>query len=136
MVTPLGSGVDATWSRLVEGQSGANRITDFQVDDLACQIACQIPRGDGTKGTFNADDWMEPKDRRKVDDFILYGVAAAHQAVTDAGWTCTNITFPGAAGDVDVIDVVVAPDEQRRPLPVERHVLGHGLAHRDLECIG
>ena len=81
MVTPLGSGVDATWSRLIEGQSGADRISGFQVDDLACQIACQIPRGDGSDGTFNADEWMEPKEQRKVDPFIVYAMAAATQAL-------------------------------------------------------
>lgn len=86
MVTPLGSGVDATWSRLVEGQSGANKITDFQVDDLACRIACQIPRGDGSNGTFNADEWMEPKEQRKVDPFIVYAVAASTMALRDSGW--------------------------------------------------
>src|ERR671912_574543 len=86
MVTPLGSGVDATGSRLVEGQSGANKITDFQADDLACQIACQIPRGDGTNGTFNADEWMEPKEQRKVDPFIVYAMAASTQALDDADW--------------------------------------------------
>ncbi|MBA1156640.1 beta-ketoacyl-ACP synthase II [Microvirga mediterraneensis] len=86
MVTPLGSGVDATWSRLVEGQSGAGKITDFQVDDLACQIACQIPRGDGSNGTFNADEWMEPKEQRKVDPFIVYSMAASTMALRDSGW--------------------------------------------------
>jgi 3-oxoacyl-[acyl-carrier-protein] synthase II len=86
MVTPLGSGVDATWSRLVEGQSGAGKIADFQVDDLACQIACQIPRGDGSDGTFNADEWMEPKEQRKVDPFIVYAMAASTMALRDSGW--------------------------------------------------
>ena len=86
MVTPLGSGVDATWSRLIEGQSGADRISGFQIDDLACQIACQIPRGDGSNGTFNADEWMEPKEQRKVDPFIVYAMAASTQALRDAGW--------------------------------------------------
>ena len=86
MVTPLGSGVDATWSRLVDGQSGANRITDFQADDLSCQIACQIPRGDGSNGTFNADEWMEPKEQRKVDPFIVYAMAASTMALRDSGW--------------------------------------------------
>ena len=86
MVTPLGCGVDVTWSRLVAGQSGAVRITDFEVSDLACQIACQIPRGDGSDGTFNPDDWMEAKERRKVDPFIVYAMAAADQALKDADW--------------------------------------------------
>lgn len=86
MVTPLGNGVDATWSRILEGQSGAGKITSFQVDDLACQIACQIPLGDGSNGTFNADEWMEPKEQRKVDPFIVYAMAASTQALRDAGW--------------------------------------------------
>lgn len=86
MVTPLGSGVDATWSRLLEGQSGAKKITDFKVDDLACQIACQIPVGDGSHGTFNADEWMEPKEQRKVDPFIVYAMAASTMALRDSGW--------------------------------------------------
>ena len=81
MVTPLGCGVEPTWSRLLEGKSGANRIEGFKIDDLACQIACQIPLGDGSDGTFNADQWMEPKEQRKVDPFIVYAMAAATQAL-------------------------------------------------------
>jgi 3-oxoacyl-[acyl-carrier-protein] synthase II len=98
MVTPLGNGVEATWSRLVQGQSGANRISDFQVDDLACRIACQIPRGDGSDGTFNADQWMEPKEQRKVDPFIVYGMAAATQALQDSGWKPTTYEDQCATG--------------------------------------
>ncbi len=86
MVTPLACGVEETWSRLVAGQSGAGPITRFDASGVVTQYACEIPRGDGRDGTFNPDDWMEPKDRRKVDDFILYGMAAAVQAVRDAGW--------------------------------------------------
>ena len=86
MVSPLANGVEPTWKRLLEGRSGANRITSFEVDDLPCQIACQIPRGDGSDGTFNADQWMEPKEQRKVDDFIVFAVAAAAQALADANW--------------------------------------------------
>ncbi|TJZ93075.1 beta-ketoacyl-[acyl-carrier-protein] synthase II [Paracoccus gahaiensis] len=86
MVTPLASGVEATWERLLAGRSGAGPITRFDAKDVVTTYACEIPRGDGTAGTFNPDDWMAPKDQRKVDDFILYGVAAAHQAVLDAGW--------------------------------------------------
>ena len=85
MVTPLASGVEETWSRLLAGQSGAGTITRFDADHLATNYACELPFGDGGDGTFNPDDWMEPKERRKVDDFILYGMAAAIQAVTDAG---------------------------------------------------
>ena len=86
MVTPLASGVEATWERLLAGQSGAGPITRFDPKDVVTQYACEIPFGDGSDGSFNPDDWMEPKDRRKVDDFILYGMAAAVQAVRDSGW--------------------------------------------------
>jgi len=86
MVTPLASGVEETWSRLLAGQSGAGPITRFDPSNVVTQYACEIPLGDGTDGTFNPDDWMDAKDRRKVDDFILYGIAAATQAVRDSGW--------------------------------------------------
>jgi 3-oxoacyl-[acyl-carrier-protein] synthase II len=86
LVTPLGSGVDASWSRLIAGNSGARRIEEFEVADLACQVACFIPRGAQSEGKFNPDDWMEPKEQRKVDDFIVYGMAAATQALEDSGW--------------------------------------------------
>jgi 3-oxoacyl-[acyl-carrier-protein] synthase II len=86
MVTPLACGVEATWSRLLAGQSGAGPITRFDASGVITQYACEIPRGDGSDGTFNPDDWMEPKDQRKVDDFIIYGMAAAVQAVKDSGW--------------------------------------------------
>ncbi|MDQ0326579.1 3-oxoacyl-[acyl-carrier-protein] synthase II [Rhodopseudomonas julia] len=86
MVTPLGCGVEANWSRLLAGESGAARIGTFKVDDLACQIACQIPRGDGSEGTYNPNDWMEVKEQRKVDEFITFSMAAAAQALKDAEW--------------------------------------------------
>ena len=90
MVTPLASGVEATWERLLAGQSGAGPITRFDASGVITQYACEIPRGDGTAGSFNPDDWMEPKDQRKVDDFIIYGMAAAVQAVQDSGWQPAN----------------------------------------------
>ena len=86
MVTPLGSGVETTWSRLLAGKSGAVRVAEFEVGDLPCQIACRIPRGDGSDGTFNPNLAMEPKEQRKVDDFIVYAVAAADEALADSGW--------------------------------------------------
>jgi 3-oxoacyl-[acyl-carrier-protein] synthase II len=86
MVTPLACGVEETWSRLIAGQSGAGAITKFDASNVVTQYACEIPRGDGSDGSFNPDDWMEPKEQRKVDDFIIYGMAAAVQAVRDAGW--------------------------------------------------
>ncbi len=86
MVSPLACGVEETWTRILDGQSGAGTINRFDAGHLATTYACEIPRGDGSNGTFNPDDWMEPKEQRKVDDFILYGVSAAAQAVRDAGW--------------------------------------------------
>ncbi|QBF32281.1 beta-ketoacyl-ACP synthase II [Thalassococcus sp. S3] len=87
LVTPLASGVEETWARLLDGQSGAGTIERFDASHLATDYACEVPRGDGSDGTFNADDWLEPKEQRKVDDFILFGIAAAQMAVEDAGWT-------------------------------------------------
>ncbi len=86
MVTPLACGVDMSWKRILEGRSGASRVEDFEVSDLPCKIACAVPRGDGSDGTFNPDQWMEPKEQRKVDDFILYALSAARQALDDSGW--------------------------------------------------
>ncbi|NOX72696.1 MAG: beta-ketoacyl-ACP synthase II [Alphaproteobacteria bacterium] len=86
MVTPLACGVEETWARILAAKSGAGTITRFDASHLATDYACEIPFGDGSDGTFNADDWMAPKDRRKVGDFILYGMAAAKQAVEDSGW--------------------------------------------------
>ncbi|MDB5521057.1 MAG: 3-oxoacyl-[acyl-carrier-protein] synthase [Tardiphaga sp.] len=86
MVSPLGCGVEPTWQRILKGESGAKRIDMFDVSDLTSQIACVIPRGDGTNGSFNPDQWMETKDQRKVDDFIVYAMCAAKQALDDANW--------------------------------------------------
>ena len=85
MVSPLACGVEQTWKRLIAGESGAGRIEGFEVSDLACQIAMQVPRRDAPDA-FNPDEWMEPKEQRKVDDFIIFGVAAAAQALKDADW--------------------------------------------------
>ncbi len=90
MVTPLGSGVEHVWSRLIAGDSGAAKVTSFETEDLACKIACQIPLGDGSDGTFNPDAYMEVKEQRKVDPFIVYAIAAAHQALDDADWHPTS----------------------------------------------
>ncbi|MEO9825797.1 MAG: beta-ketoacyl-ACP synthase II [Paracoccaceae bacterium] len=90
MVSPLASGVDATWSRILAGESGAGTITRFDASHLATTYACEVPRGDGSNGTFNPDDWVAPKEQRKIDDFIVYGMAAAEQAVKDAGWEPTD----------------------------------------------
>ncbi|MFD2236075.1 beta-ketoacyl-ACP synthase II [Aureimonas populi] len=86
MVSPLGANVDVTWKRLLDGRSGARKIEEFEVSDLPCRIGCRIPLGDGTDGSFNPDLWMEPKEQRKVGDFIVYAVAAAAEALDDANW--------------------------------------------------
>ena len=85
MVSPLATGVDETWSRLINGQSGAGLVTQFDTTDFPCKIGCEVKVGDGKNGTFNPDDWMLPKDQRRVDTFILFGMAAAIQAVNEAG---------------------------------------------------
>jgi len=86
LVTPLADGVEETWSRLLSGRSGAGPITLFDASALATTYACEVPLGDGTDGTFHADKYMAPKDARKVDEFILFGIAAAQQAVEMSGY--------------------------------------------------
>ncbi len=89
LVTPLASGVEESWARLLAGENSARQIERFDVSDMACRIACSVPRGDGSNGSFNADEWMAPKEQRKVDDFIVFAVAAADQALSDADWKPT-----------------------------------------------
>ncbi|MEO1701672.1 MAG: beta-ketoacyl-ACP synthase II [Pseudomonadota bacterium] len=111
MVSPLGADAQTTWKNLLAGKSGAGRITQFDTDDLAAQIACRLPFGDGTDGTFNADDWMEPKEQRKVDPFIVYAMAAAQQALDDADWhpqsdkdqTSTGVLIGSGIGGIEGI---------------------------------
>src|SRR5580698_656175 len=93
MVTPLGWGVETTWRALLAGKSGANRITAFDPTEYACQIACEVPRVDGrggggpdVEGSFDPDQVLSAKDRRRIDDFILYAIAAGDEAVKDSGW--------------------------------------------------
>ena len=90
MVSPLGCGVEPSWTRILHGESGARKIETFDVSDLPCKIACVVPRGERSNGSFNADQWMEPKDQRKVDDFIVFAMAAARQALDDANWHPQN----------------------------------------------
>ncbi|MFN3853646.1 MAG: beta-ketoacyl-ACP synthase II [Phreatobacter sp.] len=111
LLSPLGCGVETTWSRLLASRSGAARVEDFDVSDIAAKIACQIPRGDGSDGTFNPDDWMEPKEQRKVDSFIVYAMCAAKQALDDAGWhprtpdeqNATGVLIGSGIGGIDGI---------------------------------
>ena len=86
MVSPLGCGVEPSWRRLLAGESGAKAVEKFDVSDLPAKIACSIPRGDGSDGTYNPDQWMEHKEQRKVDEFIVFAMCAARQALDDSGW--------------------------------------------------
>jgi len=90
LVTPLADGVENTWERILDGQSGAGKITGFDPSKLTTQYACEVPLGDGSDGTFNADAYLEPKEQRKVDTFIIFGMAAAEQAIKDSGWEPTD----------------------------------------------
>jgi 3-oxoacyl-[acyl-carrier-protein] synthase II len=98
LVTPVGCGVEPAWSALLAGQNGARRVEEFDVSDITCQIANFIPRGPKSEGKFNPDDWMEPKEQRKVDDFIIYAVAAADQAIADAGLKFDTVEKQEEAG--------------------------------------
>jgi 3-oxoacyl-[acyl-carrier-protein] synthase II len=98
MVTPLACGVESTWKRIVAGKSGIKRVEAFEVSDIPCKIAGIIPRGDGADGTYDPDQWMEAKEQRKVDDFIVYAMAAAKQAVEDSGWRPTKDEDQWATG--------------------------------------
>jgi len=98
MVSPLGCGAEASWQRLLAGESGGAKIESFETSDLACRIACQIPRGDGSDGSFNPDQWMEPKEQRKVDPFIVYAMTAATQALQDAAWKPQTADEQNATG--------------------------------------
>jgi 3-oxoacyl-[acyl-carrier-protein] synthase II len=90
MVSPLGVGVKNNWERLINGESGIRGIQSFDVSDLPSKIAGEVPRGDTASGLLNADDYVSPKDQRKMDRFIVLAIAAAHEAVADSGWTPTD----------------------------------------------
>ena len=98
LVTPLGCGVEICWTRLLEGRSGAGPITRFKVDDLPARIACDVPRGDGSGGTFNPDQWVDSKEQRRIDEFITYALAAAQQAVDDSGYLADSPEKQNRAG--------------------------------------
>jgi 3-oxoacyl-[acyl-carrier-protein] synthase II len=123
MLTPLGCGVETTWQRLLKGESGAGPITRFDVSDISCKIACNIPRGDGSNGTYNPDQWMEPKEQRKVDEFIVYAMCAARQALDDAGWhpesyedqTRTGVLIGSGIGGIEGIADVAMTLREKGP---------------------
>ena len=123
MLTPLGCGVEATWARLIKGESGAKQIDTFDVSDVSCKIACVIPRGDGSDGTYNPDQWMEPKEQRKVDDFIVYAMCAARQALDHAGWrpksyeeqTSTGVLIGSGIGGIEGIAAMAVTLHEKGP---------------------
>jgi 3-oxoacyl-[acyl-carrier-protein] synthase II len=118
LVTPLAANREATWERLVAGKSGANRIEHFKVDDLPCRIGCLAPRVDGRGGgagdphAFDPDKTLSPKEQRRIDDFILYAIAAADEAVADSGWAPqddeakerTGVLIGSGIGGIDSIE--------------------------------
>ncbi len=91
IVSPLGVGIDHVWANILAGKSGAGRIKEFAVDDLTCQIACRLPLGETSEGKYNPDDWMERKEQRKVDPFIVYAMSAATQALRDANFEAKTL---------------------------------------------
>lgn len=90
MISPLATGVDETWEKLIAGKSGASAVTHFDASSMPCRVACEIKRDGSPEAIFNADDWMDAREQRRVDDFILMGVAAACQAIKQAGWENPN----------------------------------------------
>jgi 3-oxoacyl-[acyl-carrier-protein] synthase II len=123
MVSPLGCGVETTWSRLIAGDSSVRKIDTFEVSDITCQIAGMIPYGDGANGTYNPDDWMEPKEQRKVDKFIVYAMCAATQALDHAGWkpetpdeqNATGVLIGAGIGGVEGIAETAITLHERGP---------------------
>jgi 3-oxoacyl-[acyl-carrier-protein] synthase II len=121
MLTPLACGVEPTWNRLLKGESGARKVDRFEVSDIACQIACMIPRGDGAEDTYNPDEWMEPKEQRKVDEFIVFAMCAARQALDDASWhpqsyedrTRTGVLIGSGIGGIEgIADTAITMHEK------------------------
>jgi 3-oxoacyl-[acyl-carrier-protein] synthase II len=130
LLTPLGWGADISWKRLLAGQSGAGRITAFDPADYACQVACEVPRVDGrggggvdVEGAFDPEQVMSAKDRRRVDDFILYAIAAADEAVKDSGWAPedeasrqrTGVIIGSGIGGLSTIADTAVELEQKGP---------------------
>ncbi len=137
MVSPLASSLDETWKRLVAGKSGADIITRFDSSIINANVACEVPHGDGSDGTFNPDDWMTPRERRRVDDFILYGMAAGQMAVRDAGWEdpgeeeClrTGITIGAGIGGLRWIEESAVILHTRGPRKVSPHFIAGSIVN-------
>jgi 3-oxoacyl-[acyl-carrier-protein] synthase II len=146
MVTPLACGVEETWRRLLAGQSGARRIEKFEIDDLAAKIACQIPYGDGSNGSYNPDQWMEPKEQRRVDQFIVFAMCAARQAIEDSGWKpasyedqiTTGVMIGsgiGGVGGIAETSLVLADKGPRRVSPffIPGHIINLASGYVSIE---
>ena len=111
LVSPFGMGVEHSWKQLLTGRSAARRVTEFEIEDLPCKVAHVIPRGDGSDGTFSPEAFLEPKELRKIGDFILYGIAAADEALADSGWkpeteadrVATGVMIGSGIGGIDGI---------------------------------
>ena len=98
MVTPLGCGVDYNWTKLTQGDSGASKITRFDVEDFKCKVACEVPLGDGSNGTFNPENWIEKKEIKKIDDFIKYSLASTEEAFKSANLSALNDNLSHRSG--------------------------------------
>src|SRR5262249_17643330 len=137
MVTPLGCGVEPTWARLLKGESSAKKIDSFDVSEMACKIACEIPRGDGSNATYNPNHWMEPKEQRKVDEFIVFAMCAARQALDDAGWhptsydeqTNTGVLIGSGIGGIEGIAETAIALHEKRPRRVSPVFIPGGILH-------
>lgn len=120
MVSPLASGVDETWSRILDGKSGAGTIKKFDPELMGCKISCEVPYGDGTNGTFNPDDFVSTKEQRRIDDFILFGLAAAQQAVEDSGWVAEKDEDKWRTGVMIGSGIGGLPSIERTSLQLEK----------------
>ena len=116
LVSPFGMGVEHSWKQLLTGRSAASRVTHFEVEDLPCKVAHTIPRGDGSNGTFSPEAVLEPKELRKIGDFILYGIAAADEALADSGWKpeteAASFIDDLGADSLDTVELVMAFEEE------------------------
>ena len=123
LLSPFGMGAEHTWKQILAGKSACRKIDAFETDDLACRIAHIVPRGDGSDNTFNPDRFLEPKEQRKVGAFILYGIAAAEEAIADSGWKAatyeqqcaTGVLIGSGIGGVDGIAESTLTLDQRGP---------------------
>ena len=123
LVTPLGCGVKSSWGRLLEGDCGIDTLSSFDVSDLSVQIGAEVPLGSYKDGKFDANEWVEPKDQRKMGRFIVYAIVAAQQAIEDSGWQPTadedrertGVMIGSGIGGLPGIDEASATLRERGP---------------------